>query len=151
MPSIKHRPATSCRRAGGISNAGWLARWLLVLALAFDLLSAPLHQHHHEGAGGPLGFTTVHALLDDAQAHAIGDEHPLTVHATLAIRVDLSRLGRLLPPDNTEVAVALVSLAQLLAAVDEPRPEDWQPDRARPDIRPHISLPPAGRAPPLHA
>lgn len=134
-----------------MSSAWWIARWVLVLALAFDLLSAPLHQPHHEGAGGPQEFTTVHALLDGAQAHATGDEHPLTVHATLAIRVDLSRLGQLLPPDHADVPVELVSLAELLAAFDEPPPEDWQPDRARPDFRSHRSLPPAGRAPPLHA
>lgn len=134
-----------------MSRAWWLARWVLVLALAFDLLSAPLHQHHHEGVGGPLEFTTVHALLDGTQAHTIGDEHPLTVHATMAIRVDLSRLGQLAPPDNTDVPVVLVSLAQPLATVDEPPPEDWQPDRSRPDFRSHRSLPPAGRAPPLHA
>ena len=134
-----------------MSGAWWVARWLLVLALAFDLVSTPLHQHHHEGEGGPLEFTTVHALLDGAQAHTIGDEHPLTVHATMAIRVDLSRLGQLAPPDNTDVPVVLVSLAQLPAAVDEPPPEDWHPDRSRPDFRSHRSLPPAGRAPPLHA
>lgn len=122
-----------------------------MLALAFDLVSAPLHQHHHEGVGGPLEFTTVHALLDGAQAHTISDEHPLTVHATLAIRIDLSRLGHLSPADNADVPMALVSLTQLLAAVDEPPPEDWQPNRSHLDFRSHRSLPPAGRAPPLHA
>ena len=132
-------------------SAWWLARWVLVLALAFDLLSAPLHQHHHEGAGGPLEFTTVHALLEGAQAHTVSDEHPMTVHATIAIPVDLSRLGQLAPPDYADVPVALVSLTQLLSAVDEPPPEDWQPDRSHPDFRSHRSLPPAGRAPPLHA
>ena len=90
-----------------------------------------------------------HASLDDGSTHAENDEHLLLSHATMAIRVDPSRLGQLPAIDYLDAQVALVSVAQLLAAFDELPPEHWRPDRA-PDFRSHRSLPPAGRAPPLH-
>lgn len=122
-----------------------------MLVIAFDFLSAPFHHHHHDGVEGQLEFATVHASLEDGSPHAQGDEHPLASHATMAIRIDPSQLGQLPAIDNPDVQVALVSVAQRLAAIDELPPEHWRPDRSRPDIRSYRSLPPAGRAPPLHA
>lgn len=151
LPRINHRPATSCCRSGSMSGAWWFARWVLVLVLAFDYLSASFHHHQHDGIERQLDLATAHATFDDGDTHAEGEEHPLMSHATMAIRIDPSRLGQLPAADNADAPVALVSVVQLLAAFDEPPPTHWRPDRSRPDFRSHRSLPPAGRAPPLHA
>lgn len=151
MPCTQQVSTHSRRPSDGMRGAWWFAQWLIVLVVAFDLLSAPFHQHRHDGVEGPLGFATVHASLDDGDTHAEGDEHPLVSHATMANRIDPSRLGQLPPINIADAQVALVSVAQLLAAVDELPTEHWQPDRSRPDFRSHRSLPPAGRAPPLRA
>ena len=150
--TLTHHHSTFSRRSpGGVSGAWWLARWLLVLVVALDFLSAPFHHHHHDGVEEQIGFATAHASLDDSGTHAEGDEHSLESHATMAIRIDPSRLAQLPPIDNGDAQIALVSVAQLLAAVDELPLQHCRPDRSRPDVRSHRSLPPAGRAPPLHA
>ena len=141
----------SRRSANSVRGAGQLARWLLVLAVVFDLLSAPFHHHHHDGVEGLLQIATTHTSLDDSEPHVESANHPLVSHATMAIRIDPSRLGQLPAIDDPEAQVALVSVAQRLAAVEELPPKDWRPDRSRADFRSHRSLPPAGRAPPLHA
>ena len=141
----------SCRLSDGVSGAWCFARWLIVLVVAFDFLSAPFHHHHHDGVEGQLEFATVHTSLEDGSPHAEGDEHPLVSHATTAVRIDPSRLGQLPAIDNPDAQVALVSVAQRLAAADELPPGHWRPDRFRSDFRSHRSLPPAVRAPPLHA
>ena len=146
MNSIPTRPL------GGVRRARWFSRWLLVLVVAFDLLSAPFHHHHHhDGAQGQLAFSTTHASLEDADAHVDSDDHPLASHATMAIRVDPSRLAWLPPIDNADAQIGPVSVVQRLADGDRFLSLPWPPDRSRPDFRSHRSLPPAGRAPPLHA
>ena len=150
--SLAIRPhADSRRRTSDVSRAWWFARWLLLLVVACDLLSAPLHHHHHDGVDGQLGFATAHASLDDEDLHSQDADHPLASHSAMAIRIDPSRLGQLPSIDNAEAHVALVSVAELFAAVDEVPSEHWRHDRSRPDFRVHRSLPPAGRAPPFHA
>ena len=129
----------------------WCVRWVLVLALIFDLLSAPLHRHHHEGVSGPLDFISASASSEGAQSYADNHERSPFVHAATAIRVDLSSLGKLPAADDVAWLPAVLSLMQLLAAVDEAPPRSWWPAPSRPDFRSHSSLPPAGRAPPLHA
>lgn len=156
---VKRLPANAHRPSGGVSGAWWVARWLLVLVLAFDLLSAPFHPHHHDGVEGQLEFAAAHAhayayahaSINDGAAHAEGEEHPLVSHAATAIRIDPSRLGQLCAADSNDAPVALVAVVQHLAAFDEPPPTRFRPDRSRPDFLSHRSLPPAGRAPPLHA
>ncbi len=151
MPRTRN-PSTLARRSpGGVSDAWWFARWLLVLVVAVDLLSAPFHHHHHDGVEGQVEFATAHASLEDGDAHMESDEHQLVSHATMAIRIDPSRLAQLPPIDNADAQIALVSAARRLAAVDELPPQHWHPDRSRPDFHSHRSLPPAGRAPPLLA
>ena len=150
MTRTKHLSIHSRRPLDGVSGAWWCARWLLVLVVALDFLSAPFHNHHHDGVEGQLEFATLHASLEDGSAHAEGDEHAPGSHATMAIRIDPSRPAQLPTIDHADVQIALVS-AQRLAAADELPPQHWRPDRSRPDFRSHRSLPPAGRAPPLHA
>ena len=150
--SLTKRPfAIHRRRISGVNGAWWFARWLLVLVLACDLLSAPFHPHHHDGIAGPLEFGTAHASFDDGGAHVDRDEHTAFSHSATALRTDPSRLGQLPALDGADVPLALVSVVDLLTARDEPTPIHWRPDRSRPDFRSHRSLPPAGRAPPLHA
>ncbi len=146
-------PASTLSRCpqGRASSAWWLARWLFVLVVAFDFLSAPFHHHRHDGLDVQIGFATSHAVLDDGGTHAEEQERSVGSHATTAIRIDPSRLAQLPPIDNGQAQIARVSVAQLLAAVNELPPHRWRPDRSRPDVRSHRSLPPAGRAPPLHA
>ena len=151
MSLAKRSPATSCRRTSDVSRAWWIARWLLVLVVACDILSAPFHQHHHDGVDGRLGLATAHASFDDALSHAQDADHPLASHSAMAIRIDPSRLGQLPAIGNANIPVAMISVVELLASLDEPPPPQWRPDRSRPDFRSHRSLPPAGRAPPLHA
>ena len=134
-----------------MGGAWWVARWMLVLVLAFDHLSAPFHHHHHNGVEGQLGFGSAHAPFEDGDTHAESDERRLMSHSAMALRVDPSRLGQLPAIDGADVPVAHISVVELLAALDEPPPTHWRPDRSRPDFRSHRSLPPAGRAPPLPA
>ena len=151
--SLANRPYAIPRRPpGGVSGAWWLARWLLVLVVVCDLLSAPFHHHHHDGVVGQLEFATAHAFsFDDWDTHAEDADHLLTSHSAMTIRVNPSRLGQLPAIDSADAQIALVSVAQRLAAVDDMPAAHSRPDRSRPDFRSHRSLPPAGRAPPLHA
>lgn len=151
MTRTNQHSALSRRPSGGVSGAWWFARWLLVLVVACDFLSAPFHQHLHDGADGQLGFATAHVSLDHADSHAEDTDHPLASHSAMAIRIDPSRLGQLPTIDNVDAQFVLVSVAQLLVAADELPPEHWRPERSKPDFRSHRSLPPASRAPPLHA
>ena len=141
----RHLPAISRRCASSASSAWFLARRLLVLALAVavDHVSAPSHHHLHEGAGGQFEVGTVHACLDGGETHADGDEHSPGSRAAMAIRVDPSRVGQL-PAADLVVAAAAVSVAfRLFAALADPPPAEWRPDRSQPDFRSHPSLPPA--------
>lgn len=151
MRPVQNRPPTSRRATRDVSGAWWFARWVLVLVLAFDHLSAPFHHHHHDGLEAQLEVVTSHASFDEGDTHAEDANHPLASHSAMAIRVDASRAGQLPALDNADAQVALVSVTRRLAAADEPPPTHWQPDRSRPDFHTHRSLPPAGRAPPLHA
>lgn len=142
--------AAPSHRSDRKGDALWVLRWILVLALVFDLLSVPWHKHHHEGVDAPLDFQAVHAAVSGAQPLAHGHDSPPFVHAASAIRVDLSLLGKL-PLLDDAAPPALLSLLELLASIAAEPVSAWPPDAFLPDIRSHRSLPPAGRAPPLHA
>lgn len=146
-------PLTAASRHSDLkAGVWWCLRWVLVLALIFDLLSVPWHQHHHEGVDAPLDFPATQASVSGIQPYAHGHDQPPFVHAATAIRVDLSSFGRLPASDGDDAAPpALLSLLQRLATVDAAPVHDWQPASSRFDFRSHRSLPPAGRAPPLHA
>ena len=154
--SLANRPfAHTLGRASGVSRVRWVARWLLVLVivlvLAFDHLSAPFHPHHHDGVEGQHAFCAAHVSFDGGDARVDSDEHSPFSHSATALRVDTWQLGQLPAIDGADLPVVLVSVAELLAALDEPPPTHWRPDRSRPDFHSHRSLPPAGRAPPFHA
>lgn len=143
-------PAAPNHRADRQVDAWCCLRWMLVLALIFDLLSVPWHKHHHEGVDAPLDFLAVHVPVSSVQPLAQRHDSPPFVHAASALRVDLSFLGKL-PLLDDAAPPALLSLLQLLADVQADPVGAWPPDASPPDVRSHRSLPPAGRAPPLHA
>jgi hypothetical protein len=151
MPRAQRRPAISHRFTGGVSGAWLIARWLLVLALVFDQVSAPFHHHQHDGVDAQLELAVAHAVLDSVETHVDSDDHEFGSHSATAIRVDASRIGQLPAVDPVGAVVAVNASLRLLAALDEPVRSHWVRDRSTPDFRSHRSLPPAGRAPPLHA
>lgn len=151
---MSHAPrlsALSQRFSSGVSGAWLFARWLLVLALAFDQISAPFHHHQHDGVDAQLEWVTSHASLDSGDMHVDSDDHGIGSHSAMAIRVDASRAGQLPAVDLVGAAVAVNVGLRLLGALDEPVRKHWTHDQSTPDVRSHRSLPPAGRAPPLHA
>jgi hypothetical protein len=149
MPNT-FRAIASRHRSGDVGSAWWLLRLVLVLVLAFDHLSAPFHQHGHEGLES---HESVVAHLDahDGDVHAVDlGDHPGS-HAVMAIKAEPSMTATAVEGLSTSYVLAPPTVAQLMAASLEPPAEHWQSDRSRPDFRSHRSLPPAGRAPPLHA
>lgn len=151
MARTQRLPAPADRFASGLSGAWLFARWLLVLAMVFDQFSAPFHHHHHDGVEVQLELGVSHDLLGGGETHAYSDEHLAGSHFAMAIRVDPSHIGQLPAVDPADAAIAVNTSLQLLAALDTPAPEHWVRDPSTPDFPSHRSLPPAGRAPPLHA
>ena len=151
MSRTQRLPALSDRFASGLGGAWLFVRWLLVLAMVFDQVSAPFHHHHHDGVEVQFELGLSHDLLDGGETHVDSDEHLAGSHFAMAIRVDSSRIGQLPAVDPADAAIAVSTSLHLLAALDTPAREHWFGDRPTPDFRSHRSLPPAGRAPPLHA
>lgn len=132
----------------------WAFRLFLVLVLMFDQASAPFHRHHHDfGIDADAGLTVSHGPSADSPAvesHA-EDGHPGLEggHSAIALRSQRSALT-----DVQTVADAVLSVVAFVVVfpaitADTPIP-DW-PDRGPPQFTSFKSLPPAGRAPPLHA
>lgn len=151
MSRTQRLPALSDRFARGLGGAWLFARWLLVLAMVFDQVSAPFHHHHHDGVEVQLELGVSHDHPGGGETRFDGDEHLAGSHFAMAIRVDPSRIGQLPAVDPADAAIAVNTTLLLLAALDKPEPEHWVFDRSTPDFHTHRSLPPAGRAPPLHA
>ena len=134
--------------------------WLLVTVLAVDLVTSPLHAHRHDGewsVGGTLPASTDHPgdPLDadhvDVLAH-IDNDHQATgiSHSISALRSAAESTAAEPTPDEPLAAFA----AWLIPAPWSPGPAPavvWPPDRQRAGSSVFKSLPPHGRAPPLHA
>jgi hypothetical protein len=153
--------ALSTLRPPSRGAAGWMLwslRWLLVVLLVADQVGAPLHLHHHDSGVDALWL---HASSDHADEVGVdgleaADHHTGFGHSTLAVRVT----------DDTNLAVAdaatdldgnslyLLASAWITLTPDSTgdeavvRPIDRWRTPSSPAYR---SLPPAGRAPPLHA
>lgn len=132
-----------------------VVRWLVLIVMVFDILSTPFHHHQHDNDLDAGFAAAAHQLVDqhdaiashvedaDHDAHAVG-------HSAMALRTQF---------ESTVHASATAADALILASafvlvfptieVDSPVP-DW-PDRGPPQFTSFKSLPPAGRAPPLHA
>ncbi|PZQ67656.1 MAG: hypothetical protein DI563_21280 [Variovorax paradoxus] len=151
---------------GAISGALMLAaRWLFVLVVALDLVSAPMHAHHHQG--GPETYLSHSETLDagdaDADLAVSGDAHEdhaihggsaKAGHSVSAVRADSGLLSVDAPStDGWVLAHAWLSLVVATAASAleaeqaawPPCPSDLTPSS------PHL-VRPTSRAPPqLHA
>lgn len=132
--------------------------WLLVAVLAVDLVTSPLHAHGHNGewsAGGTLGASWAHA--DDMPGpggvdvplHIEHDESPQLSHSISALRSSVEVMADVLPLD--EAAAAAPWLVPAPWSPGGAAALAWPPDRHRAGSSVFRSLPPHGRAPPLHA
>ncbi len=138
----------------------WFGKCVLVLVLALDHFSAPFHNHVHDGFLFQPTMATIDHDAHDADVdhagradHHNADKQPVLSHATGALRHESLQL---LEPTATSAfdaaaSWALMAAVVLPARVDTASPTHWRPNRSLADIPFHHSLPPAGRAPPLHA
>ena len=152
-PQLSHRLRLGAPRrgrpAGALACALWLGRWLLVLLLVCDQVGSPLHRHHHDSGVDGSWLTAPHGAaaadllhLEDADA-GIALAHAVTAMRQQAKSDPLVAIAAA----RTAPSFALIDLVAWALAV-EPVP---RPDARPPDFTSHRSLPPAGRAPPLHA
>lgn len=126
----------------------WLLRWMLVLVLVWDQVSSPLHQHRHDSVDAQW----LSAFAHDAQgsaAHLEDDGHDLGAsHAVLAVRPQLD-LSSLTLGDDPDHGFAPSRASALPGSGPSEADAAGMAALARPHST-HRSLPPAGRAPPLH-
>lgn len=140
----------TCRGMPRKAVAWWVIRWVLLLVLAFDQLSAPFHEHHHDGLPVQHEMTASHAGPANA-AHAELASHDGASHSSLMLRSEV-RQQRVADAVLLAETIAVVSLLQsFLTQPPELPASRWYPASDAPLFRSHRSLPPAGRAPPLSA
>lgn len=140
---------TNVHRAFGTM---WLvARWMLVLVLTMDIVSAPFHDHRHASAQGPSEVSTSHASSDHDETHAHSGGQALAAHAAVVIRANPSRVGQVPASDILDTPIRIASAMRLSSLHAQPVQRKLRPARSEPDFRSHRSLPPAGRAPPCGA
>src|SRR3989344_803795 len=125
---LRQIPLQKSRSPVSLARALWIAKWLLVLVLAWDQIASPLHQHHHDSG---IDGSWIGAMQDGAGAEALhvddGDNLALFAHATMAVQLQAAS-------------------GQLSTASE---PDVW-PAYVAPIYASFRSLPPGGRAPPLH-
>lgn len=155
-PAPKPRPP---RPRDAVALVRLVLSWLLVAVLAVDLVTSPLHAHRHDGewsVGATLSASTDHPgdLLgaDHVDVLAQIDDHEATgiSHSISALRSAPEVTAGEPTPDKPLAALA----ALLIPAPWPPGPAPalvWPPDRQRAGSSVFKSLPPHGRAPPLHA
>jgi hypothetical protein len=137
----------------------WVMRLMLVLVLISDQIGAPLHQHHHDSGVDALWSGATASGHDDALAvHAEDTDHPKTFgHATLAVRPasDVTSVAAIADPARDSATAAYISglwaAFALVAQADDAGVGPTFPSWRSPSLPSYRSLPPAGRAPPLHA
>lgn len=71
-------------RVGGA--ALWIARWMLVLLLAFDQFSGPLHQHEHIDGVSAHALSAVFSSDHSGSLQATGELPPSISHAVMAVK-----------------------------------------------------------------
>ena len=145
-----HANAIQARQPAALAaRVLWLLRWLLVLVLVWDQVSSPLHHHRHDSGVDAQWLT---ATAHEGQAtgpHLEDDDHALRAsHPVLAVRPQLDLSSLTLGDTDHSLVVS-----QGFALVDA-GPAEAEAAGIGAFARPHSthrSLPPAGRAPPLHA
>lgn len=148
---LRRSPLSRPTRSG--SACAWLARWLLVLVLAVDLIGAPLHAHAHDsGVDGHAWAPHIDAPGGDAPHVEDADDALLLQHATLTLPTSIDAPD--LDPGDSVASIVLGwwppfdATSALPPVTDAPQRWAAWPPPPRPEYR---SRPPAGRAPPLHA
>lgn len=131
----------------------WLARWLLVLLLVWDQVGSPLHPHHHDsGVDGDWSLVLqADDAADDGPYLDSRDDRRHLTHPTLALRPRADTAAQ--PAQGPATVLLAPGLPGLrLPALHRPgAAAAWQPDARPPPFTSPLCLPPAGRAPPLHA
>ena len=150
MLSLAHNsPAQVSRVSASLARALWIAKWILVLFLAWDQIASPLHQHHHDSG---IDASWIGAVKDGASVGGMlhvddGDTVALFAHATMAVQLQASS-GQL--SAATQAFALYVAFAEIFDFVQSEEPHAW-PAYVAPVYPSFRSLPPGGRAPPLHA
>lgn len=138
-------------------TAAWWLRWLMVMLLVFDQVSAPMHRHHHDVGLDAVGMSAGHGQADHHASLDLDDDDdgaPSAHHASGGPR---SAAGASVPstdagPDAGPAINAWLA-ASWLASLSPVAEVSWRLALAldRP-IRPvPLSRPPDGRAPPARA
>ena len=148
---MKRSTPAAISPASAQAARAWFVRVLRVMVvflLIFDQISSPLHDHHHDA--GPDGVTqqlllsVEHAL----GAHMEQSDELTAIHAVTAIKRE-ARYSPVLQ-DADELPVAIIpTLFTVLLGANDVLPRSW-PGETRQFIVTYRSLPPGGRAPPLH-
>lgn len=135
--------------AAGAARLLWLLRWLLVLVLVWEQVSAPLHHHGHASGIDVQWITTSIREGPADVSHLEDHDHdPRASHVVLAVRPRLDLGSFTLGHDADDgfaycqaptPAGLLPAVALAVGSAASARPHSI-----------HRSLPPAGRAPPLH-
>lgn len=129
----------------------WLARLILVLLLVVDQMGAPLHAHRHDSGVDARPVAIAHLADFADESHAESPPEIGGGHAMLAVRGE-ARGVVAEPSDDAErqSGMGAIAFAMAVAPAEEIKSSLWM---GAPPWSPsiHRNLPPAGRAPPLHA
>lgn len=160
MPSQALQPRHP-RPRDAVALVRLVLSWLLVAVLAIDLVTSPLHSHRHDGewtAGATLLASSVHAGDPlgaggfDGSTHVDHDEAPGLSHSISALRSSAEGVPDVPAVDATSAAAPwFVAAPASPGAASATLALAWPPDRQRAGPPAFKSLPPHGRAPPLHA
>lgn len=136
---------------GPVARVRLLLNWLLVAVLALDLASSPLHAHFHDGgfSSGATAWASSGHHDRTAEAHADHDDGAVFSHSITALRGQVIDLPDT-PPDATLDSTTPWPVSDPPSRAVAVRPP-WPPDGDRAGVSVFRSLPPDGRAPPLHA
>lgn len=158
MTPAAHKPPAHWRPRDAAALVRLALSWLLVAVLAVDLVTAPLHTHRHHGewsAGTSLVVSAEHPGHLSGPAHVGGQAHvdhgtaPGISHSITALRSAVELTAGAPPSDQPTAAAPWFVPA--LGPPAGPTAFVWPPDRQRAEPAAFKSLPPHGRAPPLHA
>lgn len=138
-----------------------VARWMLVLMLAIDLIGSPFHAHHHDGGVNGLSTQTAHFDGDHAidrldvnperTLHVDGDESAHFNHSLIALRGASVKLASLKFPTELPALVPMFAFTGLSTQPTAEALVRWRPGRERAPVPLFRTIPPDGRAPPsLH-
>lgn len=135
-------------RQPSATPAVWLLRWLVVLVLIWDQAGSPLHQHQHDSGVDAQWLSASAHGFQAAGPHLEDGDHDLRMsHAVLAVRPQLD-LSPLAFGDESDSSFASPHVPA--QATPDPRERLIPAAAASVPHSTYRSLPPAGRAPPLH-